>query len=234
MAKKPAVKEPLTRERIVDRAIALADAEGLEAVTIRRLAQDQGVTPMALYWHFKDKDRLYDGVVERLMATIDLVGAERANDRPWDDRLRVLLGELLVVLRAHPALVDLIPPRIMLSEPGLDVAERVLLVLSEAGFTPEQAAQISGLALFSMIQLVSNEPGLLVGEAATDRDQRLRTKRAALQSLSPDRYPHVVASAEWFVECRSASAYFDLGLELFIAGVRGIAPAGIAPPSPAR
>ena len=228
MAKKPAatsVKEPLTRERIVDAAIALADAEGLESVTIRRLAQDQGVTPMALYWHFKDKDRLFDGVVERLSASIDLARAERASDRPWAEHLRVLLGELLVVLRAHPALVGLVPGRIMLSDAGLDVAEQVLAVLKKGGFTAEQGAQISMLALNSMIQLVSNEPGLLVGQAGEDRKQRLRTKKAALQSLSPDRHPLVVEAAHWFVECNSASAYFDLGLELFIAGVRDIAPA---------
>jgi len=218
------VKEPLSRERIVDAAIALADAEGLEAVTIRRLALDQGVTPMALYWHFKDKDRLLDGIVERLVASIDLPAAERADGQPWHLRLRVLLGEMLVVLRAHPAVVPLVPTRFMLSEPGLDVTECALTLLHEGGFTPEQSAQLASQAMMSIIQLVTGEPGLLVGEEAVAREQRLRTKRAALQSLSPERYQRVLASAEGFVACGSETAYFDLGLDLFIAGVRGVAP----------
>ena len=61
MAKRSApTRVRLSRETIVASAVALADAEGLEAVTIRRLAQEHGVTPMAMYWHFSDKDSLLD------------------------------------------------------------------------------------------------------------------------------------------------------------------------------
>jgi hypothetical protein len=56
---RPVERDRLNREAIVTSAIALADAEGLDAVTIRRLAQDQAVTPMALYWHFRDKEKLF-------------------------------------------------------------------------------------------------------------------------------------------------------------------------------
>ena len=56
----------LTRAVVVDRALQLADADGLEALTIRKLATDLGVTPMALYWHFRSKDELLDGLTERL------------------------------------------------------------------------------------------------------------------------------------------------------------------------
>lgn len=51
-------RNALSREIVVKRAIAIADAEGLQAVTIRRVAKELGVTPMALYWHFKDKNEL--------------------------------------------------------------------------------------------------------------------------------------------------------------------------------
>ena len=62
----------LTRAVVVDRALQLADADGLEALTIRKLATDLGVTPMALYWHFRSKDELLDGLTERLWGEIDL------------------------------------------------------------------------------------------------------------------------------------------------------------------
>ncbi len=111
MVKKQAsapVKERLSRERIVECAIALADAEGLDAVTIRRLAQDQGVTPMALYWHFKDKDLLLEGIAERLLSRVVI---PPVTEEPWYDQLRDVLGALLEVLRAHPAVADLLKAR---------------------------------------------------------------------------------------------------------------------------
>jgi TetR/AcrR family tetracycline transcriptional repressor len=219
------VRERLTRETIVDSALALADAEGLEAVTIRRLALDQGVTPMALYWHFRDKDLLLNGVVERLLSEVVLPDVVLDDATPWDLRIRELLGAMLVVLRSHPNVADLVPVRMMLSTPGLDLTERALGVLRGAGFSPEQSAQLAGHGLSSIVLLVMTEPGRQVGTDAEVLEQQLRTKRAALQALSPDRYPNVLASAEGFIACGSASAYFDLGLDLFIEGIRSLAPA---------
>ncbi|EXG81249.1 TetR/AcrR family transcriptional regulator [Cryptosporangium arvum] len=216
-----AVKERLTRERIVDCAIALAGAEGLEAVTIRRLAQDQGVTPMALYWHFKDKDRLLDGIAEKVLSDVTLPAGSGG---PWHEQLRHLLSELLTVLRAHPAVADLVKTRFLLSEPGLQLAERALGLLRGAGFTPEQSAQLSGHALQTIVALVTQEPGLMVGEDPAAREDHIRLKRASLQALSPDRFPNMVASADAFTDCGNEPAYFELGLDLFIEGVRGVQP----------
>src|ERR1700737_3218392 len=78
-------RERLSPDTIVDGAIALADAEGLDAVTIRRLAQDHDVTPMALYWHFKDKGELLDGIAERLLADVRL---PTPCPKPWPAQLR--------------------------------------------------------------------------------------------------------------------------------------------------
>src|ERR1700760_1857663 len=90
----------LTRAVVVDRALQLADADGLEALTIRKLATDLGVTPMALYWHFRSKDELLEGLAERVWSEIDLTVDPAA---PWDTQLRGLFASLLAVLRAHPA-----------------------------------------------------------------------------------------------------------------------------------
>jgi AcrR family transcriptional regulator len=218
------VKERLSRERIVDSAIALADAEGLEAVTIRRLAQDQGVTPMALYWHFKDKDRLLEGISERLLSLVVRPAVADRSEQPWYEELRDLLAALLAVLRTHPATADLVQQRVLLSEPGLEIAEHALRLLREAGFGPEQAAQLSGHALHSIVTLVTNEPGLMVGEEEGLREERIRLKRVTFQALPPQRFPFMLASADAFTECGNEPAYFDLGLDLFIAGVRAVAP----------
>ena len=57
---------------MVQRGLALADAEGLDAVTVRRLAAELGVTPMALYWHFRSKDDLLAGLADSVWAEIDV------------------------------------------------------------------------------------------------------------------------------------------------------------------
>src|SRR5262245_34453358 len=62
----------LTRQTVVDRGLRLADADGLEALTIRKLATELGVTPMALYWHFRSKDELLEGLAEQVWAAIDV------------------------------------------------------------------------------------------------------------------------------------------------------------------
>ncbi|MFG1926062.1 TetR/AcrR family transcriptional regulator C-terminal domain-containing protein [Cryptosporangium sp. NPDC048952] len=216
-----AVKERLTRDRIVDCAIALAESEGLEAVTIRRLAHDQGVTPMALYWHFKDKDLLLEGISERLLSDVTL---PTASARPWHDELRDVLSALLTVLRAHPAVAELVRTRVLLSDSGLEIAERTLGLLRSAGFDAEQAAQLASQALHTIVSLVTQEPGLMVGESPAEREERLRVKRASFAALSPERFPHMLASADAFTDCGNEPAYFELGVELFIQGVRGVRP----------
>src|SRR4029077_4650285 len=75
----------LTRAVVVERALQLADADGLEALTIRKLATDLGVTPMALSWHFGSKDELLEGLAERVWSEI-VVNVDSA--APWAPQLR--------------------------------------------------------------------------------------------------------------------------------------------------
>jgi TetR/AcrR family transcriptional regulator, tetracycline repressor protein len=152
-------------------AITPADREGLEAVTIRRLAQEQGVTPMAMYWHFSDTDSLLDGIAEAL--------------GPGDRRTR-----------AGPAPVGRLP-----GAPGR--GGRLLL-------------------LCAVITLVTSQPGRSAPSAAEDREQMFREKRAALEVLSPARYPNAVASAPAPVGCAGDDAYYALNLDLLVGGLRSL------------
>lgn len=89
----------LTARAIAERALEIGDAEGLEAVTIRRLATDLGVTPMALYWHFKNKEQLLVGMADHLIGGF---APKPADERPWQDQLRDLIEGLIRTLRTHP------------------------------------------------------------------------------------------------------------------------------------
>ena len=216
-----AIRGRLSREAIVACAIELADREGLEAVTIRRLAQEQGVTPMAMYWHFNDKDSLLNGIAEVLVAAVEL---PPPSDAPWHEQLRGILAAFLAAIRPHPAVAGLALRRILTAEPGLAIAERALALLRSAGFSAERAAECGSFVLCAVITMVTSQPGVpgpaLDGEA---KEQMFREKRAALEVLSPTRYPYVVASAPALVGCADDDRYFGVNLDLLVLGLRGLA-----------
>jgi TetR/AcrR family tetracycline transcriptional repressor len=217
-----AVRERLSRETIITSALALADSEGLDAVTIRRLAQDHGVTPMALYWHFKEKEQLLDGLAERLFADVVLpVPTPRAT---WHQQLREVLDAILAAVRPHPSVAHLALNRVLTSTAGLVIAERVLGLLRGARFSPEQAADVGGYLLCSIITLVTSEPG--AGAVADDdeRDAMTRQRRAALLTLSPKEYPNVIASADALASCANEEAYYRRGIDMLVQGTRGVQP----------
>ena len=83
----------LSKRAVVDRALKLADANGLDALTIRKLAQDLGVTPMALYWHFRSKEDLLEGMAERVWGEIDVHVEEAV---PWWAQLQAGLESLVI------------------------------------------------------------------------------------------------------------------------------------------
>src|SRR5215472_16968458 len=99
------VNEKLSRTAVAEHALKLADTEGLDSVTIRRLAQELGVTPMALYWHFKNKDELFLGIVDHALTGVK---ATRDPSDPWQHQLRAMVEALLGVMRAHPCLTELL------------------------------------------------------------------------------------------------------------------------------
>ena len=213
-------KERLSRDAVARAGMALADSEGIDALTIRRLAGDLGVTPMALYWHFKDKDALLDGIAEEMLGEVRLPEGD-ADDESWDASLRELLDSLLDVLAAHPALAELVKRRMLLSDPGREITERVLDLLRTGGFSPERSSQLAVSALLFMTSLVTGMPGLAVGASEDEREEEVRAKWAALQALSPKRYPRILDSAESLTDCAASDEWLSLGMDTLMAGIRG-------------
>ncbi len=219
-------KTPLGREAVVERALAVADAEGLDAVTIRRLAADLGVTPMALYWHVASKDELLAAMGDRLFA-----GMPPHTDpaSPWPDQLRELVGALVAALRAHPATAALAAPRVLQNDEGRELTERALQLLRTAGFPVEQAAQIARHLLRTAISLVIESQVIeLAGAGASldpgQRAEALRLKRLALLGLPQQRFPHLVEAADALTDCADEEAYYNFGIELLIVGIESSTP----------
>ena len=116
-----AAQRRLNRDELITTALAVADAEGLDAVTIRRVAQLHDVTPMALYRHFPDKEGLLVALAGRLLAGAVV---PEPDDRPWHQQLRDLLSSFLDALRPHPNAAMLVFNGMVTTEPGLAVTER--------------------------------------------------------------------------------------------------------------
>ncbi|HEX9065050.1 MAG TPA: TetR family transcriptional regulator [Streptosporangiaceae bacterium] len=217
----------LSRAAVVDRALALADADGLDALTIRRLATALGVTPMALYWHFRSKEELIEGLSDRIWGEIK-TDVDPAS--PWSGQLRSMLESLIEVLRAHPCASTLLMEKPSLSPSHWAATETTLAILRGAGFDAQHAAEIARSALWTGIILVTSEPGFDPGLPADERAEIQRRKQIELASLPPGRYPHLVEAAVPLTACDDPEFHYRFGVDLFVAGVQALAPSGPSGP----
>ena len=217
----PQAAAKLSKAAVVERALALADELGLEALTIRRLAQELGVTPMALYWHFRSKEELLAGLGDRVWAEID-VDIDPAAD--WPAQLRGLLESLVAMLRAHPSASQLLlAGEKMHGEASIMATETALAVLRRGGFTPEQASEIARNAMWTGLTLVMSEPGFDPAGTLEERTEVMRQSRIRLAMLPPDRFPRVVEAAGPLTACDDPDFHYQFGIDLFIAGVVAVA-----------
>ena len=203
----------------MERALALADAEGLDAVTIRRLGQEFGVTPMALYWHVKNKEELLDAMGDRLYAGLSV---DADSDADWDVALTQVTRALVAALRAHPACTDLAFRRVFACPEGLHAAEYLFAALRRGGFSRRETADIASHALHTAVMLVSTEPGAEPGQQPEEREQILAEKRAAIAALPADTYPHIRDLADELLDCDDTSAYYQFGVDVFVGGARAM------------
>ena len=210
----------LSKQAVVERALALADSGGLDALTIRRLAQDLGVTPMALYWHFRSKEELIGGLADRIWSEI---GTDVDAALPWSGQLRGVLESLIAVLRAHPAASQLLIAGEKQSPAARDVTETALAVLRSGGFDARHASEVARSGLWTALMLVMSDPGFDPGLSEQERAAAQRRRMVELASLPPERYPCLVESAGWLTACDDPEFHYRFGVDLFIAGVEAMA-----------
>jgi AcrR family transcriptional regulator len=209
----------LTKQVVVERALALGDAEGLDALTIRRLATELGVTPMALYWHFRNKEELLAALGEQVWRELDTDIDAAA---PWHLQMRGLMESLLHVLRSHPCAAQLILQGEKQNDAALAASETVLEVLRRGGFDAEHAAAVTRNALWTCLMLTMSEPGFDLAMTKADRAEEQRKMRIRLALLPPDRYPCLVEAAGP-MSGGDPEFHYRFGVDLFIAGVQAMA-----------
>ncbi|MFG2192417.1 TetR/AcrR family transcriptional regulator [Streptomyces sp. NPDC048639] len=144
-------KPLLSRDRIVDTALALIDAEGLDAVSTRRLAAELGVSGPSLYNHVKGKDEILDAVADTVVGQVDLSMFDAASGDgagagvDWRTALLTWARSYRAALAAHPNIVPFLARGPGRRPAGLRMADAVFGAMVGAGWPPAQATRIGAL-----------------------------------------------------------------------------------------
>lgn len=198
----------LDRERIVAAGLRIVDAEGVEGLSLRRLAIELGAAPMSVYWHVRDKAELLDLIGEAVLDTIVIPEA----DGDWREQLRAVHRAMIDAFLRHPNTAELMIGRARYGPAGITLFERLLSILHEAGFGPAEAFDAyQSLYLF------------LLGYMATaNRAPEFREAQFQgvlyLRSLDPELFPAISRVAP-VIGARSPAEQFEIGLDVVIEGI---------------
>jgi AcrR family transcriptional regulator len=201
----------LTTERVIAAALQLIDREGLDALSMRRLATELGVHAMSLYNHVPSRGVLLDGVVEAVLREGD---ASVASSGAWDERIRERCRAFRAAALAHPNAFVLVLTRPVLSHAALDVIRAGLSPAIDAGLAPESAVHAMRAFTAFMTGTILREVGSVMTFAAVDADLLDRQVDEATHSRDP-----VLAAAAPHLAVVDHDAEFDYGIELLIAGL---------------
>jgi TetR/AcrR family tetracycline transcriptional repressor len=205
-------RNTLSRDRIVEAALALLDEQGLDALTMPSLAKRLGVGTMSLYRHVEDKDDLIDAVATRVLSRVTV--PEGAPD-DWEGRVVGYLRALRDASLAHPALSRILAERGLTVGPVFEQLERVHAVLRTAGFTDAGAVR----TFYSLLTYVF---GFVVWELPRVHLQPAAAYAAAwndaLDRLDPADYPNLHAVRRPLTTTAS-SEQFEYGLAHLVSSL---------------
>jgi AcrR family transcriptional regulator len=188
----------LTRERIITAAVELIEREGVDAVSMRRIATELGSGVMSLYNHVPSKAALLDGVAERVISSIDVTSEPGAS---WADEVRAQARAFRQIARAHPrcTMVAVSRPTTSTSEPP--PVSRALATLRSAGFGEEDALRIVRAFVAYVVGSLLREVGVSPSVA---------------RQQPPRQAPHPNTDHD---------ADFEFGLDLLVRSVADLRPA---------
>jgi AcrR family transcriptional regulator len=178
-------KSRLTRERIVEAAIAVADRGGISAVSMRNVGSELGVEAMSLYHYVANKEGLLDTLSEHVFSQIVMPD----EGTPWREALETRAFSARSVLSAHPWAVGMIESRPIPGPALLEHHDRVIGCLMGAGFEPVVASQA-----FAVVDAFIY--GFVLSETTMPFDMREGAEMEYAAEIAPDaeKYPHLAAN----------------------------------------
>jgi AcrR family transcriptional regulator len=181
-------KPALTREGIVAAAVAVMQAEGLDRVTMRRLAQELDTGAASLYVYLRNTAELHAAMLEQLLGQVDLSPVTAAGD--WRDRLITVLSSYTSILFGQPGLAQ----SVLVTRPAgpayLSLAEGILALLSAGGVPPARAAWAVDL-LLHVATSTAAEQG--TRHQAADEDDEQDALADTLREAPAATFPHIAA-----------------------------------------
>ncbi|MGY1985688.1 TetR/AcrR family transcriptional regulator [Blastococcus sp. SYSU DS0669] len=217
----------ITRDGLLEAAMQIVDAEGLDRLTMRRLGQAVGAVPAMVYRFFADKSELVEALADRLFAQArdGRLGPEPppgAPCRPAElERLRLAAHRTRRALLAHPALVAAAVRRPPPQEATLHGFDAGLGLLLTAGLDPAAAAKGYQAVLFYTLGFAALEAPFAASPDGGVQDQA--DTHSVLARLPADHYPHIAATVDHLYGA-DLTAQFDHGLRLLLGGLRAQLP----------
>jgi AcrR family transcriptional regulator len=210
----PGPKPSLSRGEIASAAIRVADKDGLTAVTMQRLAQEVGLTTMAIYRYFSGKD-------EVIALMIDSVADSSLNfgkpSLPWSTRLRRWAHCCLEIYRNHPWFLEATTARQSPIGPNeLAWMEAALAMLTESGLEPKKRYR----AFFTIIGLVRGHATFLDTNPRKAESKKWKRELAQTLQQQSNQYPALLQVTRSGGFSESTSGAFDFGLDCILDGIR--------------
>ena len=171
----------LSREAILEAALALLEREPREPLTAARIAKEVAAVPAALYRHFASLDELIDGVLGKVLGTVELDIRRRA---PWPAQVRDWMTSLRDHLLRYPAVLPLIGRRGRTSPAWLDVAAVQIGILERAGLPGAQLAR-------AHLWIIETTMGVVMQEASLSLPDQIENARASLTEMSAKGRAHL-------------------------------------------
>jgi AcrR family transcriptional regulator len=186
VSESPEERAPLSRERVLRGAVAVADEAGIGSLTMRSLAQELGVKPMSLYHHVTNKGEILDGIVDLVFSEIELPSA----DGDWRSEIHRRAISARRVLRCHPWAIGLMESRTTPGPATLRHHDAIIGTLRGAGFSVEMTAHAYALIDSYVYGFALQEAALPFGPETV-----AEVTEPMMQQFSADEYPHLVEMA---------------------------------------
>jgi TetR/AcrR family tetracycline transcriptional repressor len=206
---------PLKRKEVVDGALDLLDRIGLDALTMRRLADELGVRAGAIYWHFKDKQDLEDAMVDEMFGDV-LPLPMRGT---WQEQISELSRRMSAAMLAHRDGALLTTRALRPGQNGLAVSERMLEILHQAGHGKRATLWAAAVLGYFVVGYATD---VQATEAAKARGV-VAIARALTKKLDKKEFPRLKAidgrTIENLMTARDAKGRFEFGLRVVLAGL---------------
>jgi AcrR family transcriptional regulator len=198
---RPGPQPRFTREKLARRALAILDAHGTEALTMRRLADELGIGTMGLYRYFVSKDELMDAVIEVAAPEIELpeVGAAL-----WEEQLAALARGVFQAAVRHPSLARERFDRPLQSPSAIRVTDRAIALLLDAGLSKGDAVA----AFKALLALTFG----CAAFAASESKPEVRKKASERHAWLPAEAPAMAGVASQFTDALGTDQAFEFGL----------------------